>query len=50
MSTPLDQVDKTAGGHSTYFATIGVNENIVEASWQALTDAFVFHLIESKKA
>lgn len=29
------------------FATIGVNENIVDASWQALTDAFEFFLIES---
>jgi len=33
-------------GESTYFATIGVNENIVEASWQALTDAFAYQLIE----
>ena len=29
------------------FATIGVNENIVDASWQALTDALRYHLIES---
>ena len=40
---------KDGAGASTYFATIGVNENIVEASWQAITDALVFHLIESKK-
>ena len=31
-----------------YFTTIGVNENVVDASWQALEDAFVYHLIESK--
>lgn len=30
-----------------YFATVGVNENVVDASWQALTDAFIYHLIES---
>jgi 2-isopropylmalate synthase len=29
-----------------HFATIGVSENIVDASWQALTDAFNYHLIE----
>ena len=28
-----------------YFSTIGVNENIVDASWQALTDAFAYYLI-----
>ena len=28
------------------FATIGVNENIVDASWQALCDAFDHHLLE----
>ncbi len=31
-----------------YFSTIGVNENVVEASWQALTDAISYHLIELK--
>lgn len=31
-----------------YFTTIGVNENIVDAAWQALTDAFAYHLIEAK--
>ena len=30
----------------TYFSTIGVSENIVEASWQALIDAFEYHLLE----
>jgi 2-isopropylmalate synthase len=34
------------GGESDYFATIGVNENIVDASWQALTDAFMYHLMK----
>jgi 2-isopropylmalate synthase len=30
------------------FATVGVNENIVDASWEVLTDAFAYHLIETK--
>lgn len=29
------------------FSTIGVNENIVDASWEAVADAFTYHLIES---
>ena len=29
------------------FGTVGVNENIVDASWQAITDAITYHLIES---
>lgn len=28
-----------------YFTTIGVSENVVEASWQALIDAFEYHLL-----
>ncbi|QDU33649.1 2-isopropylmalate synthase [Poriferisphaera corsica] len=31
-----------------HFTTVGVNENIVDASWEALTDAFAYHLIEAK--
>ncbi|MBI1336904.1 MAG: citramalate synthase [Phycisphaera sp.] len=31
----------------SHFATIGVSENIVDAAWQALTDAFVYYLIET---
>ena len=40
----LDLDDKSGHVHD-HFATIGVNENIVDASWQALVDAFVYHLI-----
>ena len=29
-----------------YFSTIGVSENIVDASWGALIDAFEYHLLE----
>jgi 2-isopropylmalate synthase len=30
-----------------YFSTIGVSENIVEASWHALIDAFEYHLLNT---
>jgi len=30
-----------------HITTIGVNENIVEASWQAIADAFRYHLVET---
>ncbi|MCC7408861.1 MAG: citramalate synthase [Phycisphaeraceae bacterium] len=33
---------------ASYFSTVGVNENIVDASWQAITDAFVYHLLETR--
>jgi len=29
------------------FSTIGVNENIVDASWAAIAEAFTYHLLES---
>ena len=38
------------GEQRDYFTTVGVNENIVDASWEALTDAFAYQLIESKTA
>ncbi len=31
------------------FATIGVSENIVDASWQALGDAMAYHLMQAAK-
>ena len=39
--------DGGAGESVDSFATVGVNENIVDASWKAITDAFTYHLIES---
>ncbi len=33
-------------GKDQFFGTIGVSENIVDASWQALTDAMTYYLIE----
>ena len=34
-------------GTAKQFATVGVDENIVDASWQALSDAIQYHLIET---
>jgi 2-isopropylmalate synthase len=39
--------DDQNGTPTEYFSTIGVNENIVDASWQAISDAFQYHLIET---
>ena len=38
---------RPANGTARQFATVGVDENIVDASWQALSDAIQYHLIES---
>jgi 2-isopropylmalate synthase len=38
------------GEEIRHFSTIGVNENIVDASWQAIADAFTYHLIETTAA
>ena len=32
-------------GTSEIFGTIGVSENVIDASWQALVDAYEYHLI-----
>jgi hypothetical protein len=39
-----------ADGPAKYFSTVGVSENIVEASWDALIDAFEYHLLECEVA
>ncbi len=38
---------KGSDGSRRRFSTVGVDENIVDASWQALSDAIQYHLIES---
>ena len=38
-------IDTTDGDHT--WTTIGVSENIIEASWQALVDSIVFGLLHS---
>jgi 2-isopropylmalate synthase len=42
--------ESNGDGAARYFSTIGVNENIVDASWQAISDAFQYHLIETTKS
>lgn len=37
------------GESERHFSTVGVNENIVDASWQAISDAFAYHLIEESR-
>lgn len=36
-------------GKSEIFGTIGVSENIIDASWQALVDAYEYHLIHGEE-
>jgi 2-isopropylmalate synthase len=38
-------IDSTNGERS--WSTIGVSDNIIEASWQALTDSIVYGLLHS---
>jgi 2-isopropylmalate synthase len=37
-------------GTREIFGTIGVNTNIIDASWQALVDAYEYHLIQTEEA
>jgi 2-isopropylmalate synthase len=37
-------------GTREIFGTIGVNTNIIDASWQALVDAYEYHLIQSEES
>ena len=38
-----------ADGSRENYGTIGVSENIIEASWQALVDAYEYHLIHERE-
>ena len=40
---------KTEAGQWDTFGTIGVSSNIIDASWQALVDAYEFHLIHAEE-
>jgi 2-isopropylmalate synthase len=35
---------------SEVFGTIGVSGNVIDASWQALVDAYEYHLIQVEEA
>src|SRR5947208_3503093 len=37
-------------GTREIFGTIGVNTNVIDASWQALVDAYEYHLIHTEEA
>ncbi|HET6249801.1 MAG TPA: citramalate synthase [Tepidisphaeraceae bacterium] len=39
-----------ADGAKEVFGTIGVSQNIIDASWQALVDAYEYHLIHEEEA
>ncbi|HZZ42512.1 MAG TPA: citramalate synthase [Tepidisphaeraceae bacterium] len=39
-----------SNGTSDLFGTIGVSENIIDASWQALVDAYEYHLLHEEEA
>jgi 2-isopropylmalate synthase len=39
-----------ADGTKEMFGTTGVSENIIDASWQALVDAYEYHLIQVEEA
>ena len=38
------------GGESEYFGTVGVDENIINASWEALIDGVEYHLLHHDEA
>jgi 2-isopropylmalate synthase len=40
-------IDSTNGHHS--WSTIGVSENIIQASWQALEDSLVYGLLHTDR-
>lgn len=40
----------TGNGQKEFFGTIGVSGNVIEASWQALVDAYEYHLIHVEEA
>jgi 2-isopropylmalate synthase len=39
-----------ADGKPEIFGTIGVSENVIDASWQALVDAYEYHLLHVEEA
>lgn len=41
---------ETAKGDKEIYGTIGVSENIIDASWQALVEAYEYHLLHVEEA
>jgi len=46
----IDFAVKNPDAADEYFSTVGVSENIVEASWQALIDAIEYYLLNAEEA
>jgi 2-isopropylmalate synthase len=42
--------DPATDGQKELFGTIGVSPNVIDASWQALVDAYEYHLIHVEEA
>ncbi|RMD46845.1 MAG: citramalate synthase, partial [Aquificota bacterium] len=34
--------------HQSRWGTVGVSENVIEASWQAVVDSFIYKLVKDK--
>jgi 2-isopropylmalate synthase len=45
-----DGTDADGGDSREIFGTIGVSENVIDASWQALVDAYEYHLIHVEES
>lgn len=41
---------RSSGGKYDHFGTIGVSGNIIDASWQALLDAYEYHLLHVEES
>jgi 2-isopropylmalate synthase len=41
-------IDTSNGQHE--WTTVGVSENIIEASWEALTDGYLYGLLHPREA
>ena len=39
------ELARHSGGTREVFGTIGVSPNVIDASWQALVDAYEYHLL-----
>ncbi|HEX8916602.1 MAG TPA: citramalate synthase [Humisphaera sp.] len=42
--------EPAADGQKELFGTIGVSTNVIDASWQALVDAYEYHLVHAEEA
>jgi 2-isopropylmalate synthase len=45
----IESVRDKSDGHREIFGTVGVSANIIDASWQALVDAYHYHLLHGEE-